>query len=90
MVYNNCEKSIWYYGFIGSMNFDEFGFLLYAAGNIKGVLYRNFHVVLELNSNNVFNELKKYVNNDTSVYRYNLLFHQTVLLRVFHLRQSAV
>ncbi len=64
MVYNNCEKSIWYYGFIGSMNFDEFGFLLYAAGNIKGVLYRNFHVVLELNSNNVFNELKKYVNND--------------------------
>ena len=64
VIDNHCESVIWYHGFIGSMSFDEFELMLYAEGNIKGSLYLNYKVMLELNSNDVSNELKKYIQDD--------------------------
>lgn len=63
-IIEGCEDSIWYNGFIGSMNFDEFEFQLYAVGNIRGELYINFEKVLDLNEEFVTPKLKKYVKND--------------------------
>lgn len=41
VIMEGCKNSIWYNGFIGSMNFDEFEFQLFAVGNIKGELFYN-------------------------------------------------
>ena len=59
-----CKRCIWYNGYIGSMNFDEFELQLYAVGNIKGSLYLDYKEVLEINGYDVSNELQKYIKND--------------------------
>lgn len=64
VILDGCENSIWYNGFIGSMNFDEFELKVYAEGNIKGELFKNFEELLELNGDDVSNELKKYISDD--------------------------
>lgn len=59
-----CNSCIWYNGFIGSASFNEFEFQLFAIGNIRGKLYKNFIEVLNLNDVDVSSELLKYVKND--------------------------
>lgn len=49
------------------MSFDEFEMQIYAVGNIKGKLYKQYEELLELNSEDVANELKKYVKDDTEL-----------------------
>lgn len=68
IMFDGCESSIWYNGFIGAMSFGEFELRIYAIGNIKGKLYKKFQEVLELNSNDVSNELRKYIKNDKELY----------------------
>ena len=64
VIFDGCESSIWYNGFVGSMSFDEFELRVYATGNVKGQLFRDYEEILELNSDNVSNELKKYIKDD--------------------------
>lgn len=64
IVVDGCESCIWYSGYVGSLNFDEFEMKVFAVGNIKGTLYLNYNEILILNSENVSNELRKYVKND--------------------------
>ena len=64
IMIDNCENSIWYSGYIGSLNFDEFEMRIFAEGNIKAKLYLNWKLVLELNNSNISNELLKYVKSD--------------------------
>ncbi len=59
-----CEKSIWYNGFIGSMNFDEFEFQLFAVGNIRGELFYKWKKVLDFNKEYIASDLKKYIKDD--------------------------
>lgn len=66
-ILDGCESSIWYNGFVGSMNFDEFELSIYAVGNVKGVLYKDGEAILELNSEDVSNELKKYIKDDSEL-----------------------
>lgn len=66
-IFDGCESSIWYNGFVGSMNFDEFELRIYAEGNIKGQLYLNNECILELNTEEASNELKKYIKNDNDL-----------------------
>lgn len=66
-LYENCENAIWYNGYIGSMSFDEFEYQLYAEGNIKGKLYIDYCEILDINSNNASNEIRKYVQDDESL-----------------------
>lgn len=68
IIIDNCENSIWYSGYIGSLNFDEFEMKIFAEGNIKAKLYVNWKLVLELNNSNISNELLKYVKNDKELY----------------------
>lgn len=63
-IIEGYEDSIWYNGYIGSMNFDEFEFKLYAVGKIKGELYIDYEKVLDLNEEFVTPKLKKYVKSD--------------------------
>lgn len=63
-IFDGCESVIWYNGFIGSMNFDEFELKIYAVGNVKGQLYLDRENILELNSEDAANELKKYIKDD--------------------------
>lgn len=62
--FRGCEKCIWYNGYIGSMSFDEFELKIYATGNIKARLYWDYEEVLELDSDDISNELMKYVKDD--------------------------
>lgn len=64
ILFDGCESCIWYNGFIGSVNFDEFELRLYAVGNVKGRLYKNYEEILAINSEDVANELKKYIKDD--------------------------
>jgi len=68
-LFNNCESSIWYSGYVGSLSFDEFEMKIYADGNIKARLFINFQEVLELNSQNISNELMKYIDCDEKLYK---------------------
>lgn len=68
IIIDNCENSIWYSGYIGSLNFDEFEMKIFAEGNIKAKLYVNWKLVLELNNSNISNELLKYVKSDKELY----------------------
>lgn len=65
---DGCQNSLWYNGFIGSMNFEEFELQLYAVGNIKGKLFIDFEEVLEFNEKDIFIELQKYIKNDSELY----------------------
>lgn len=67
IIFKDCESSIWYNGFIGSINFDEFEMKIYAVGNIKAQLYINYEKVLELNSEDVSNKLMIYIKNDKNL-----------------------
>lgn len=64
-----CSSCIWYHGYIGSMSFDEFELKIYAVGNVKGSLFKDGEEVLELNGEDVFNEMKKYIKNDNELNR---------------------
>ena len=64
VIINNCENTIWYSGYIGSISFDEFEMKIYAEGNIKAKLYLDGNLVLELNNSNISNELLRYVKDD--------------------------
>ena len=64
IMIDNCENSIWYSGYIGSLNFDEFEMRIFAEGNIRAKLFWDWKLVLELNSSNVSNDLLKYVKSD--------------------------
>ena len=63
-----CNSCIWYNGFIGSASFDEFELQLFAVGNIRGKLYKNYVEILDLNSEDISTELLKYIKNDTELY----------------------
>lgn len=67
VIFDGCESSIWYNGFVGSMNFDEFELRIYAEGNIRGHLFRDYEEILELNSGDISNELKKYISDDSEL-----------------------
>lgn len=69
IIIDDCENSIWYSGYIGSLNFDEFEMKIFAEGNIKAKLYINWELVLELNNSNISNELLKYVKSDEELYK---------------------
>lgn len=60
----DCNSCIWYNGYIGSASFDEFELKLFAVGNIKGTLYKNFKELLEFNNEDIANDLFRYVKND--------------------------
>lgn len=66
-IFDGCESAIWYNGFVGSMNFDEFELRIYAVGNVKGQLYLNGECILELNTEDAANELKKYIKDDKAL-----------------------
>lgn len=67
VAFEGCESCIWYSGYVGSLNFDEFEMKVYAVGNIKGTLFIEFKEILILNSKNVSNELRKYIKNDSEL-----------------------
>lgn len=69
IIIDDCENSIWYSGYIGSLNFDEFEMKIFAEGNVKAKLYINWELVLELNNSNISNELLKYVKSDEELYK---------------------
>ena len=60
----DCNSCIWYHGYIGSASFDEFELKLFAVGNVKGTLYKNFDGLLELNNKDIASDLLRYVKND--------------------------
>lgn len=64
----DCNSCIWYNGYIGSASFDEFELKLFAVGNVKGSLYKNFDELLVLNNEDIANDLLKYVKNDVELY----------------------
>lgn len=66
-LFDGCDSSIWYNGFVGSMNFDEFELRIYAVGNVKGKLFIDGEEILDLNTDDAANELKKYVKNDAEL-----------------------
>lgn len=68
VIFDGCESSIWYNGFVGSMNFDEFELRIYVEGNIRAKLYKDYEEILELNSDDVSNELKKYISDDNELH----------------------
>lgn len=59
-----CNRCIWYNGYIGSVSFDEFELKIFAVGNVKGTLYKNFDELLVLNNKDIANDLLRYVKND--------------------------
>lgn len=67
MVMNGCESCIWYNGFIGSLNFDEFEMRLYAKGNIKARLFVGYKEVLNVNGADIYVDLSKYISNDSQL-----------------------
>lgn len=64
VLIEGCNSSIWYNGFIGSMSFDEFELQLFAVGNIRGKLFKEYKEILELNNDDVSGDLQRYVKND--------------------------
>lgn len=69
VIFNGCESCIWYNGYVGSMNFDEFELKLFATGNIKATLYLDYREVLEVDSEDISNELIKYISNDEALFK---------------------
>ena len=69
IIYKNCENSIWYNGYIGSICFDEFEAIIYAEGNIKGQLYKNYLLMEEFNSEDIANKIRKYILSDLELYQ---------------------
>lgn len=64
-----CEKCIWYDGYIGSAYFDEFELRMNAVGNTRATLFLNYEMILEVNGSDVFQELKRYIQNDKELER---------------------
>lgn len=69
VIYANCESSVWYNGYIGSIHFDEFELSLYAEGNIKGELYKDYILLEEFNSADISNRIRRYVSTDNELNR---------------------
>lgn len=69
LLFEECENVIWFHGFVGSMGFDEFELLIYAVGNIRGELYLDNELVLQINGSDVSSELRKYINDDQQLYQ---------------------
>ena len=63
----DCNSCIWHHGYIGSASFDEFELKLFAVGNVKGTLYKNFDGLLELNNEDIASDLLRYVKSDTEL-----------------------
>ena len=54
-ILEECENIIWYNGFLGSINIDEFELKIYAYGEIKGKLYIDYNKrILNKKKGNVF------------------------------------
>lgn len=68
-IYKDCESTVWYNGYIGSISFDEFELLLYADGNIKGELYKDYELLEEFNSSDISNKIRRYISTDSELYR---------------------
>ncbi len=64
VYFDDCENSVWYNGYVGSMSFDEFELKLYAVGNIRGKLYLDGKLIIQLNGEDISAELRKYISND--------------------------
>lgn len=64
IIVKDCEKTIWYCGYIGSILLDEYEMKFFAVGNIKGKLYMDYKLILEVNGESVSDELRKYFAND--------------------------
>ena len=69
VIYNECESTVWYNGYIGSICFDEFELLLYAEGNIRGELYKEYKLMEEFNSSDISNKIRRYISNDNELYK---------------------
>lgn len=63
--HTNC---IWYNGFIGSIQFDEFELKMYIEGNIRGSLYLNYELIKTLNSSDIYQEIKSFINSDMELF----------------------
>lgn len=63
----DCNSCIWHHEYIGSASFDEFELKLFAVGNVKGTLYKNFDGLLELNNEDIASDLLRYVKSDTEL-----------------------
>ena len=76
-----CESSIWYSGYIGSVNLDEYEVKLYARGEIKGKLYQKGVLTAEFHGLTVANELTKYIKNEEELKQYIVFssFDETIL-----------
>lgn len=68
LIYAECESSVWYNGYVGSICLDEYELKLYAVGNIKGQLYRNYQLIEEFNSADIANKIRRYINSDSELY----------------------
>ncbi|MCI8383441.1 MAG: helix-turn-helix transcriptional regulator [Clostridia bacterium] len=68
ILLEKCENVIWYNGYIGSLNFDEFEMKIFAEGNVKAKLYQDWKLVVELNNCDISNELLKYIKSDEELY----------------------
>lgn len=69
IIYKNCESTVWYNGYIGSISFDEFELLLYAEGNIRGEFYKDYNLLEEFNSSDISNKIRRYISTDSELYR---------------------
>ncbi len=68
LFFDDCENTLWFHGFVGSMSFDEFELLFYAEGNIRGELYLDNQLILQINGEDVSSELRKYISNDIQLH----------------------
>lgn len=64
ILVDGCKSCIWYDGYIGSLNFDEFEMKLFAKGNLRGRLFWNGIEVQSFDSPDVYADLSRYVKND--------------------------
>jgi len=68
-IFDDCENCIWYNGYVGSMCFDEFELTLFAIGNIRGDLYLDGNLILQLNGEDISSELRKYICSDKQLFQ---------------------
>ncbi len=64
IIRKNCNNSIWYNGYIGSIHMDEYQIKIYIVGNIKASLYLDYEKIIELNGTSVSDELSTYIKDD--------------------------
>ena len=87
-ILEECENIIWYNGFLGSINIDEFELKIYAYGEIKGKLYIDYQEKLNLNQEDISNKLKKYIRNDEELQK--LIVYMNYDKRIFNQKKGNV